>query len=203
MKKIAWILMSVAVIGLLTKIYALFFLALVLGVGVGVFTLIAKSAHARTETVPVAIRPFAQMRDEIAALAADPLATPEARAIAQDLALEAQALYERARVTVQADGNRAFQQQLAKAESDLKRLDEGTGAQAKRAEIAHYKQALEANAGAWTALTEALAAIGELRARLIAGATPAIDEKNDMIERIKLLSKSYEEATDAVRIDQQ
>lgn len=197
---------------LITGSYALALLLVLLGVGVGVVHAIRQSSKLRREPLPPEVRPFGQVRDAIRAIAESSSASPEARAIARDLAVDADALVEQALRFVQGSkGIRSISTTRQRAEEELKALmkqveDSGNEndlalAHAKEAEIAHYRQSEAVFKEGWARLERALAALAELRAKLVSDTAPIGDETTALIERIKTLSKSYDESTETTEVN--
>ncbi len=207
-------------ISLFTGSFALLLLLLAAGAGVLAVRTVIKSSKDRSQALsnPSVVKPFAKVRAEIAQIASSPTSSPESRAIAKELLVEADALVGQATQfawsksgkaspsTLRAAAESGLAAQNAKIESaETSELRDALLSQAhvKQTEIAHYRSAEHAIDAGWAHLHEALAALSELKAKMLSGSIKESNEVAGMVDRIKTLSKSFDEAIETMELKQQ
>lgn len=161
------------------------------------------------------LRPIKRLRNDLGEIAATSKDNPGVSVIAQEAVAEADEIYKRSIVLATAREHiRKSLKGRGEAETNLSKLQRqyaqasGTGESealesainARQREIATYDMATSKAQEIESKLKEAEAALSELKSRLAVGALSSgtldtgQDELNDMIQRLKVLGSSFEEA---------
>lgn len=189
-------------------------------IGAMAFRSISQSGKRRLKAISLeesssVLRPFLTIRDEIAAIAESTSTSPEARHIAQESLKEADTLIEHARhfgwtraSKRNAERSRKhavnelalLNNRIQLSESDEQRDSLALGVLARENEIKHYMIAEQSISEGWGQLEEAMASLVEIKARLATGSIQDSTEITGMVDRIKTLSKSFDEAVESVQL---
>jgi hypothetical protein len=161
------------------------------------------------------IRPLVQLRDELATIVAQNSDMPSVKVVGTEALAEADGIVRHATSLVQIRTQlkrtlrgkseaevetRNLETKLERATTDTEREALQTAIAAHQQEAEHYKGVEDAIASVDGKLTEAQAALSELKSRIAVGAagarTDGIDQEEltDMVGRLRSLSKSFDEA---------
>lgn len=161
------------------------------------------------------LRPLIQMRDDLAQVVSQNSDMPTVKVVGGEAVQEADAIVRHATnlVGIRAQlkktlrgkseaevEKRSLEMKFARASTDTEREALSTAIAASTQEIGHYQGVEDAIAKVDGKLTEAQAALSELKARIAVGAagarTDSLDQEelSSMVGRLKSLSKSFDEA---------